>query len=1002
MAKNKVPQDQNIIDLPLEEAMPDNYLPYAVEVARDRALPDVRDGLKPVHRRILYGAYLLKAYPDRPYMKSARIVGDIMGKFHPHGDSSVYDAMTILAQDFSTRLPLIEGQGNWGSMDGDSAAAMRYTEARLSKAAMALIGDIDSDTVDFINNYSDTETEPVVLPAKFPNLLVNGTFGIAVGLSTNIPPHNLGEIIDATCALIDDPHITTEGLMQYVPGPDLPTGGTVIGRAGLLAAYEKGEGKAVLRAKTQIERLDTGRLGIVITEFPYRKNKARILQTISEMTGDKKHQKSLEAITDIRDESGRAGVRGVIELRKSASEEEADRVLKYLLKKTDLQSNLNFNMVAIDKGKPVTFGLKGILEAYVAHQREVVTRRTKKELEIAQRRFHIVEGFMHAIDVMDELIRTIRASKNKADANGNIRSQFGFTEVQATAILELMLYRLTGLEMSAFQKEHDQLAKLIKKLQGILKVSKKLDDLIKTELLETKAQFSDDRRTLLIDDEEEAAIHVQELILVEDSIVTLSEEGFIKHIPMKSYQRSSADPGAIDYREGDGLICQFETNTMNQIYIFTNLGNMFQIESQKVPEFKWKEKGVRFDELIRAKMEDEETVVAAFSLPQIGEAMIFKFLTDKGRIKRTLGETFNSKYTKLVALKLNPDEALFGVLIEEGQRLLDNRVHRFVPAAAEGPLASDSMILTDISDPEPWEGSESGASAELLRFPEFLRITTRQGLTFSVPEGSCEVRDKMVQPERFAVIPEKDRIAGIRYEFDFEIKNYELEVTGNGVIKPVKGRRKITGNLLKGDSYTDLVFVTSDGIAHKLPGYLFEDLTEEISLSDLFAFESKKRRIIGAFTGDVNVLNESDVVLATARGLIKRTSIREFLTGSDSFPVVRFRHDKDEMILAEILDDEAAHVILITERGMGIRFTAESVSQMGRTAGGVQGISLKDEDLVVWGTLAKDAKTLQIETDRGGKTDVDIDAMKIQNRAGKGMTLMKMVLDERVAKVLVK
>lgn len=997
MTKSKIPQDQNIIELPLEEAMPDNYLPYAVEVAKDRALPDVRDGLKPVHRRILYGAYLLKAFPDRAYMKSARIVGDIMGKFHPHGDSSVYDAMTILAQDFATRVPLIEGQGNWGSMDGDSAAAMRYTEARLSKAAMALIGDIDADTVDFMNNYSDTETEPVVMPAKYPNLLVNGSFGIAVGLSTNIPPHNLGEVIDATCALIDDPHLTTEGLMKFIPGPDLPTGGTIIGRAGLRQAYESGEGKAVQRAKSHIEKLENGRLGIVITEFPYRKNKARILQTISEMTGDKKHQKALEAITDIRDESGRAGVRGVIELRKSANEDEADRVLKYLLKKTDLQSNLNFNMVAIDKGKPVTFGLKGVLEAYVAHQREVITRRTKKELEIAQRRFHIVEGFMHAIDVMDELIRTIRASKNKADASLNIREKFGFSEVQATAILELMLYRLTGLEMSAFEKEHDQLARLIKKLEGILKVRKKLDELIKTELLETRAAFADERRTLLIDDEEEAAIHIDELIVVEDSMVTLSAEGFIKHMPLKSFQRSSADPAAIDYREGDQLVAQFVTNTLNGIYLFTNLGNLFQVESQKLPEFKWKEKGVRFDELIRAKLADEELVVAAFSLPAIGETMIFKFLTDKGRIKRTQGDVFNSKYAKLVALKLNEDERLLGVLIEDGQKLLDGRVDPFVTPLPGAVTETDSLILTAIEDGVEW-GEPADLPAEALS-PEFLRIRTEKGLTFSVPEGACEVRDKMVQPERFAVIPDKDRIAALHYQYDFEIRTYELEVSTRGEIKPVQGRKKPAGIVLKGDSYTDLVFITSDGMGHKLPGYLFEDLRGTITLAELFDFDPKQQRIIGAFTGDVNVLLEEEIIMASARGLIKRTEVRELLTGADHFPVVRFRSEEDHLVFAEGLKNIRDHVLLITAQGMGIKFPAESVSQMGRTAGGVQGIALRDEDVVVWGGLEKDIKLLTLETNRGGREEVDLTRVKIQNRAGKGVRLMKMILDEAVTTV---
>ena len=476
MAKkgHDIPRDNNILRIPLEEAMPDNYLPYAVEVAKDRALPDVRDGLKPVHRRILYGAYLLKAFPDRPYYKSARIVGDVLGKFHPHGDSSVYDAMVLMAQDFSTREPLFDGHGNFGSMDGDGAAAMRYTEARLSKIAMEMLRDIDKDTVDMVPNYSDSEMEPKVLPARYPNLLVNGTFGIAVGLATNIPPHNLGEVTDGVLAYIDNPEITTKELMEYIKAPDLPTGGVLIGKNSLLSAYETGEGKVTLRAKTNIEKLENGRYGIVITEFPYRRNKSKILQTISEMTGDKRHQKALESITDIRDESDRSGIRAVVELKKAADYDTADKILKYLFKKTDLQCNISFNMVALANGKPQTMGLKTIITHYVNHQKDIVTKRTIKELAMAEKRFHIVEGFIKAIDVLDEIIKTIRESKSKKDAGINLIEKFGFTEIQAEAILELMLYRLTGLEIKVFQKEYAELEKTIKRLRKILENEKEL------------------------------------------------------------------------------------------------------------------------------------------------------------------------------------------------------------------------------------------------------------------------------------------------------------------------------------------------------------------------------------------------------------------------------------------------------------------------------------------------------------------------------------------------
>ena len=592
MAKkvHNIPKDNNILRIPIEEAMPDNYLPYAVEVAKDRALPDVRDGLKPVHRRILYGSYLLKAFPDRPYYKSARIVGDVLGKFHPHGDSSVYDAMVLMAQDFSTREPLFDGHGNFGSMDGDGAAAMRYTEARLSPIAMEMLKDIEKETVDMVPNYSDSEMEPKVLPARYPNLLVNGTFGIAVGLATNIPPHNLGEVTDGVLAYIDNPEITTKELMEYIKAPDLPTGGVLIGKNSLLSAYETGEGKVTLRAKTEIEKLENGRYGIVITEFPYRRNKSKILQTISEMTGDKRHQKALEAITDIRDESDRTGIRAVVELKKAADYDTADKILKYLFKKTDLQCNVSFNMVALANGKPQTMGLKTIITHYVNHQKDIVTRRSIKELAMAEKRFHIVEGFIKAIDVLDEIIKTIRESKSKKDAGINLVEKFGFTEMQAEAILELMLYRLTGLEIKVFQKEYAELEKTIKRLRKILSDEKTLLNVVKTELKEITDKYRNPRRTMIVEDDSEAKIDLQELIVVEDVMVTLSKDGFIKRIPVRTYQRSNAKAEDIEYREGDELKFLFKSNTTENILLFTDKGNMYQVKGINIPEGKWKEK----------------------------------------------------------------------------------------------------------------------------------------------------------------------------------------------------------------------------------------------------------------------------------------------------------------------------------------------------------------------------------------------------------------------------
>ena len=672
MAKkvNEIPRDNNIIRVPLEEAMPDNYLPYAIEVAKDRALPDVRDGLKPVHRRILYGAYQLKAFPDRPYYKSARIVGDILGKYHPHGDSSVYDAMVIMAQDFSTRETLIDGHGNWGSMDGDGAAAMRYTEARLAPISMEMLRDIDKDTVDMIPNYSDSELEPKVLPSRYPNLLVNGSFGIAVGLATNIPPHNLGEVTEGVLAYIDNNEITTKELMNYIKGPDLPTGGILIGENSILSAYETGEGKVTLRAKTSIEKLENGRLGIVITEFPFRRNKARLLQTISEMTGDKKHSKALEAITDIRDESDRSGVRAVIELRKSSDEEVADKVLKYLFKRTDLQCNLSFNMVALADGKPQTMGLKTIIMYYVNHQKEIVTRRTRKELEVAEKRFHIVEGFIKAIDVLDEIIKTIRESKSKKDANVNLINNFGFTEMQAEAILELMLYRLTGLEIKVFQKEYAELEKTIKRLKKILSEERELLKVVKNELQEVSEKYGTPRKTAIIKDDSEAKIDVEELIIVEDVMITLSKDGFIKRIPMKTYNRLNAKPEDIEYREGDELKFLFNSNTTENILLFTNKGNMYQTKGINIPEAKWKDKGERIDSIIKALSLEEESLVYATSLGNFMPNKYIQFITSKGGIKKSSLDKFQTNYSKLQALKLKESEEVVDVVIlnEDEQR----------------------------------------------------------------------------------------------------------------------------------------------------------------------------------------------------------------------------------------------------------------------------------------------------------------------------------------------
>ena len=979
MAKKniEIPKDNNIIRMPLEEVMPDNYLPYAVEVAKDRALPDVRDGLKPVHRRILYGAYMLKAFPDKPYYKSARIVGDILGKYHPHGDSSVYDAMVILAQNFSTRAPLIDGHGNWGSIDGDGAAAMRYTEARLSSISMEMLRDIEKNVVDMVPNYSDSEMEPKVLPARYPNLLVNGTFGIAVGLSTNIPPHNLREVIDGTLAYIDNNEITTRELMNYIKGPDLPTGGVLIGEKTLLSAYETGEGKVTLRAKAKIETLENGRLGIVITEFPYRRNKARILQTISDMTGDKRHAKALDGIVDIRDESDRTGIRAVIEFKKAVDHDMADKVLKYLYKKTDLQGNISFNMVALADGKPETMGLKTIISHYVNHQKDVVTRRTKRELEVAEKRFHIVEGFIKAIGIMDEVIATIRASKSKKDAHENLVSKFGFTELQAEAILELMLYRLTGLEIKVFQKEHKELSKKIKALRKILENESVLLGVIKDELKEVAEVYGDERRTALIEDESEAKIDLEELIVAEDVMVTLSNEGFIKKLPLKTYNRSNVDENEIEYREGDYLKFLIKSNTKDTLAIFTDKGTVYQIKCNSVADKKWKDKGERLEDLIRGLSLEDEKIIALESIENFLPNKCFKFITANGLIKKTTLDKFVTAYSKLMAIKLKNDDL----------------------------LASVSLI--DSQDEE-----------------RFVEIETTNGLNFVVSEPELEFTDRNILGVQLVPLKSGNQIKSIRFVDNYEYKEFIIGINKKGNIKTFSNMNSSSYEKVKVNSFINVIAFSNKGKVFKFPAYLLQN-TEESNISDLVdGFEKDELIIKVAPINEFGKIGEDLFVYFFSReGLVKKTSLREFLGEFNNQIAYKFKTPKDELVNVDI-NFENATVILVTKNGMGIKFSATAINPMGRVASGVTGISLKDDNKVIFGKVIPpsegiDDKTLEayndykkeltsnyeklvLESKQKEKAEVNIEDIKLQNRAGRGSSLMILVLEDYIRDVIIK
>lgn len=983
--KEQIPQDNNIINIPLEEAMPDNYLPYAVEVAKDRALPDVRDGMKPVHRRILYGAYLLKAFPDRAHMKSARIVGDILGKFHPHGDASVYDAMVILAQDFTTRVPLVDGHGNWGSIDGDNAAAMRYTEARLSTAAMEMLRDIDKDTVDFGWNYADTEQEPTVLPARYPNLLVNGAFGIAVGLATNIPPHNLGEVAEAVSAYMENPDLSVAELMHHVKGPDFPTGGVLIGGDSLVEAYEKGEGRVILRAKAQVEKLSTGRFGIVITEFPYRKNKARLLMQISAMTADKRHQRALDGIFDIRDESDREGIRAVIEFKRGVDEETAQKILLYLYKRCDLQININFNMVALAGGKPETLGLKDLIRHYVDHQKDVVLRRTRKELEMAQKRYHIVEGFMKAIDIMDAVIATIRRSGSKAEAGKNLVEGFAFTEPQATAILELMLYRLTGLELKAYIKEHGELTRLIGKLHRIIDSEKELIRIVRKELLEVASVHGNPRRTRLIADEEEAVIEVEDILVEEDVVVVLSKDGFIKRMPRKNYQRVSSDVSAIEYREGDRAVAILPSNTKETLYIFTSRGTLCKVRTLEVPEHKWKDKGVRLDNLVRSLDLSEEEVVTAFGLGNQGlEGAVLKLLTSKGRMKRTPLSEFESRVSRIAALKLQEEERLLAVVLERGRLLYDHTLGGLLPAEYKTFLEE-----------------EREAESVLPEAPCFLRVLTKKGLDYTIPEAEVLTKDRMVNPDAFTVLPDLDEIYRVHYQTDYEVKAFHLVVTPAGEIR-VTSRLSRARNLLKiqGESTLDLLLVTNLGAFYKMPMYMFENMEEPVKLSDLYGDFGAKERVVGIFSMESALEETRELYVVTEEGMVKRTALTEFAAEQSSAHVVRFKSATDRLVYAEAFPgalDEA--LLLVTERGMALRIETGTIPVLSRNAGGVVGIALREEDRLFFAKVITD----ETEIIAGSKANDDIrmriEDIKLQNRATRGRSIITVVMDDLVNKV---
>ena len=652
-------ENNRILPIEIADEMKKSYIDYAMSVIAGRALPDVRDGLKPVHRRILYSMSELNLTPDKPYRKSARIVGDVLGKYHPHGDTAVYYAMVRMAQDFATRAPLVDGHGNFGSVDGDAPAAMRYTEAKMTKLSLELLRDIDKETVDFVPNFDESLKEPSVLPARFPNLLVNGSNGIAVGMATSIPPHNLGEVIDATIHLIDNEECSVEDLIQFVKGPDFPTSAIIMGKENITEAYRTGRGKVKVRARAYIEELAKGKQQIVVTEIPYQVNKAKLVEKIAELVKDKK----VEGISDLRDESNRNGMRIVIELKRDVN---ANIVLNNLYKHSQMEDTFSIIMLALVNGEPKVLNLKQVLYHYIQHQKDVVTRRTKFELNKAEARAHILEGLKIALDNLDEVIKLIRGSKTGAEAKEGLMNRFNLTDVQAQAILDMRLQRLTGLERDKIEAEYEELIKKINRLREILSNERLLMNVIKEELQIIKDNYADERRTEIRHAEGE--IDMKDLIENEEVAITLTHFGYIKRMPIDTYKsqnRGGRGISALTTREEDFIKELITTHTHSKLLFFTNKGKVYRLNAYEIPEGKRQAKGTAIVNLLQ--LGSDEKIATVISLDSDSNQEYLLLATKNGIVKKTKREEFkNINKSGLIAIGLREDDELIGVRATDG------------------------------------------------------------------------------------------------------------------------------------------------------------------------------------------------------------------------------------------------------------------------------------------------------------------------------------------------
>lgn len=715
-------QDNNLIDVKLTSEMKTSFIDYAMSVIVARALPDVRDGLKPVQRRILYGMNELGVTPDKPHKKSARITGDVMGKYHPHGDLSIYEAMVRMAQWWSYRYMLVDGHGNFGSMDGDGAAAQRYTEARMSKFALEMLRDLNKNTVDFQDNYDGSEREPIVLPSRIPNLLVNGATGIAVGMATNIPPHNLSETIDAVKLMMDNPEVTTRELMEVLPGPDFPTGGLVMGKTGIHRAYETGKGSIVLRSRTEIETTKSGRERIVVTEFPYMVNKTKVHEHIVRLAQEKR----VEGITAVRDESSREGVRFVIEVRRDAS---ANVILNNLFKLTQLQTNFSFNMLAIEKGVPKILSLRQILADYIAHQKEVVVRRTQFDKDKAEARAHILEGLLIALDHLDEVIAIIRNSQTDSEAQAELMARFELTERQSQAILDMRLRRLTGLERDKIQNEYNDLLALIADLADILAKPGRVIAIIKEELDESKRKFGDARRTELMVGEV-VSLEDEDLIEEEDVVITLSNKGYIKRLAQdefRSQKRGGRGVQGTGVNDDDFVRDIVSTSTHDHLYFMTNKGRVYRLKGYEIPEYGRTAKGLPIVNLL--KLDEGETIQTVINAKsdEASENNHLVFVTRQGLVKRTKEAEFkNIRQNGLIALKLREGDELINVFLTTGnEEIIIGTKFGYSVRFKENTIRSMSRIAAGVKGVTLRDGDQVVGAAAITDDQEVLIISEK-------------------------------------------------------------------------------------------------------------------------------------------------------------------------------------------------------------------------------------------------------------------------------------